>query len=55
MDILKKLFCMTNDEEIAIGLCKFSENFFTKDDIKQEQRKNSKKPTTLSEMLKKPV
>ena len=44
MDIIKKLFCFNNDEEGAIGLCKFNDDFFklmeSKEKVKEKINKN---------------
>ncbi len=55
MDIIKKLFCFNDDEESAIGLCKFNDNFFKAQNNKRAFEKRISKDTSLSEILKRPI
>jgi len=52
MDIIKKLFCFNDDENAAIGLCKFSDDFFKIQVSKDNFKKRVKKDATLTQMLK---
>ena len=52
MDIIKKLFCFNNDENSAIGLCKFNDDFFKLNEAKERFKKKVKKDATLTQMLK---
>ena len=53
MNIIKKLFSLSNDDNCAIGLCHFT----TKEDLikNEESPKRKIKETTLSQMLKRPI
>ena len=55
MDIIKKLFCFNNEEEIAIGLCKFNDYFYKQQDNKENFKKKLSKNSSLSEILKRPI
>ena len=55
MDIIKRLFCFNNDEEIAIGLCKFNDSFYKSEQNKENFKKKLSKDINLSEMLKRPI
>ena len=55
MDIIKKLFCFNDDEESAIGLCKFNDNFFKAQNNKRAFEKRISKDTSLSVILKRPI
>lgn len=55
MDIIKRLFCFNNDDTSAIGLCKFSDDFFKLTDAKERFKKRIKKDTNLTQMLKRNV
>ena len=55
MDIIRKLFSFNNDEEIAIGLCKFNDSFYRTQENKENIKKKLSKNITLSQMLKKPI
>ena len=52
MDIIKKLFCFNNDENSAIGLCKFNDDFFKLNEAKERFKKKVKKDATLTQILK---
>ena len=52
MDIIKKLFCFNNDDSSAIGLCKFSDDFFKMSEAKERFKKRIKKEANLTQMLK---
>ena len=52
MDIIKRLFCFNNDDSSAIGLCKFSDDFFKLNDAKERFKKQIKKEATLTQILK---
>ena len=47
MEIIKKLFSF-NDDDCAIGLCKFNDDYFKL----SESRERIKKDATLTQMLK---
>jgi len=55
MEIIKKLFSFNCDDESAIGLCKFNDSFYKKEENKQNFKKRISKDMTLSQMLKKPI
>ena len=55
MDIIKKLFCFNDDEQIAIGLCKFNDSFYRQNENKENFKKKLSKDINLSQMLKKPI
>ena len=55
MDIIKKLFCFNDDEQIAIGLCKFNDSFYKTQENKEQFKKKISKDTSLSDILKKPI
>ena len=55
MDIIKKLFCFNGDDTSAIGLCKFSEDFFKLNDAKERFKKRIKKDANLTQMLKRGI
>ena len=52
MDIIKKLFCFNDDEESAIGLCKFNDDFLKSLESKEQMKKRLNKDTNLTQMLK---
>ena len=52
MDIIKKLFCFNDDESSAIGLCKFSDDFFKLQNAKERFKKQIKKEKNLTQMLR---
>lgn len=54
MDIIKKLF-MFNDEDCAIGLCKFNDNYYKLSDSRERMKKRVKKDATLTQMLKRNI
>ena len=53
MDIIKKLFSFNDEENFAIGLCKFNDTFNRAQVTKQELKKQVKKSSSLTEMLRK--
>lgn len=55
MDIIKKLFCFNDDEQSAIGLCKFNDSFYKNQENKENFKKRISKDTSLSQMLKRPI
>lgn len=55
MDIIKKLFCFNDDENCAIGLCKFNDDFFKMMDSKEKIKNKIKKDLSLTQMLRKNV
>ena len=55
MDIIKKLFSFNDDDQSAIGLCKFNDNFFKAQNNKKAFEKRTSKDSTLSELLKRPI
>ncbi len=55
MDIIKRLFCFNEDENAAIGLCKFNDDFFKLSNSKEQIKKRIKKDATLTQMLKRSV
>ncbi len=55
MDIIKKLFCFNNDEEGAIGLCKFNDEFYKLAQSKSAFKDKVNKNATLTQMLKRSV
>jgi len=55
MDIIKRLFSFNDDDNCAIGLCKFNDEFYKKIDNKEQFKKRINKNLSLSEMLKRPV
>ncbi|MBQ8635932.1 hypothetical protein IJX73_02625 [bacterium] len=55
MDIIKKLFSFNKDDDSAIGLCKFNDNFYKKIDNKERFKKRINEDINLSEILKKPI
>ena len=55
MDIIKKLFTFNEDESCAIGLCKFSEDFYKQEDAKNQVKKRIKKNETITSLLKRSV
>ena len=52
MDIIKRLFCFNDDENSAIGLCKFSEDFFKAEEAKDKIKKHINKDANITQMLK---
>lgn len=52
MDIIKRLFCFNNDENAAIGLCKFSDEFIKLTESKERFKKRIKKEENLTQMLR---
>lgn len=55
MDIIKKLFTFNDEENFAIGLCKFNDTFNREQRTKQEIKKQIKKSATLTDMLKREI
>ena len=55
MDIIKKLFTFNDDDSCAIGLCKFSDDFYKQIENKEHIKKRLDKNVSLSQMLKKPI
>ena len=55
MNIIKKLFCLEEDEAGAIGLYRFSDDCFKLSKSKEEIKKRIKKDPTLTQMLKRSV
>lgn len=55
MDIIKKLFCFNDEEQMAIGLCKFNDSFFKEQANKENFKKKLSKNSSLSEILKRPI
>ena len=53
MEIIKKLFTFNDDDNCAIGLCKFNEDFFQLQNAREQVKKRIKKDATLSQLLKK--
>ncbi len=53
MDIFKKW--LGNNDESAIGLCRFNDDFFKLDESKEQIKKRIKKDPTLTQMLKKSI
>ena len=52
MDIIKRLFCFNDDEESAIGLCKFNDDFIKACEAKEHMKKRLNKEANLTQMLK---
>ncbi len=55
MDIIKKLFTFNDDNDSAIGLCKFNDSFYKELNNKEQFKKRLNKNVSLSQMLKKPI
>ena len=55
MDIIKKLFSFNDEENFAIGLCKFNDTFNRQQTTKQELKKQIRKSSNLTDMLRKEV
>ena len=55
MDIIKRLFTFNDNDDCAIGLCKFNDSFYKELDNKEQIKKRLNKNVNLSQMLKKPV
>ena len=55
MDIIKKLFCFNDDEDISIGLCKFNDSFYKMQNNKENFKKKLSKEANLSDILKRPI
>lgn len=55
MDIIKKIFCLNDDEAGVIGLCTFNQDFFKTSKPKEEVKKRIKKDPTLTQMLKRSI
>ena len=53
MDIIKRLFSFNGDDESAIGLCKFSEEFYKLAQSQEQSKRKFKKETNLTQLLKK--
>ena len=51
MEIIKKLFSF-NDDDSAIGLCKFNEDYYKLAESRERIKKRIKKDATLTQMLK---
>ena len=51
MEIIKKLFSF-NDEDCAIGLCKFNDEYYQLAESRERIKKRIKKDATLTQMLK---
>ena len=51
MDIIKKLFTF-NDEDCAIGLCKFNNDYYRLAESRERMKKRVKKDASLTQMLK---
>ncbi len=55
MNIIKKLFSFMNEENCAIGLCKFNDDFFRTNDSKNKIKEKINKNVNLTQMLRKSV
>ena len=55
MDIIKKLFCFNDDESSAIGLCKFSDDFFKLQVSKENFKKRIQKDANITKMLRRTI
>lgn len=55
MNIIKKFFSFCSDDNSAIGLCKFSDDFFQKNSSTKNAKTRLKKELSLTEMLKRSV
>jgi len=55
MDIIKKIFCFNDDEEGAIGLCKFSDDFVKLIESKEKIKEKINKNISLTQMLRRNV
>jgi len=55
MSLIKKLFCFSSDDSSAIGLCKFNDDVFKTDNIKNQSKKRQQKEANLSQMLRRKV
>jgi len=51
MEIIKKLFSF-NDDNCAIGLCKFNDEYYKLAESRERIKKRIKKDVTLTQMLK---
>ena len=51
MEIIKKLFSF-NDDNCAIGLCKFNDEYYRFTESRERIKKRIKKDATLTQMLK---
>ena len=51
MELIKKLFNF-NDEDCAIGLCKFNDDYYKLAQSRERIRKRVKKDASLTQMLK---
>ncbi len=52
MELIKRLFCFNDDDSSAIGLCKFNDEFFKAENLKQTAKKRLSKEANLTQMLK---
>ena len=55
MDIIKKLFCFNDDDNSAIGLCKFNDDFFKLAESSEKIKQKIEKEVTLTQMLRKNI
>lgn len=55
MDIIKKLFCLEDDETGEIGLCRFNNNLNKLVKSKEQIKRRIKKDPTLTQMLRRSV
>lgn len=55
MDIIKKIFCLEDDEVGVIGLCKFNDNLNKLAKSKEQIKKRIQKDPTLTQMLRRSV
>ena len=51
MEIIKKLFSF-NDDDCAIGLCKFNDDYYKLAESRERIKKRIKKDATLTQMLR---
>ena len=51
MEIIKKLFNF-NDDDCAIGLCRFNDEYYMLAESRERIKKRIKKDATLTQMLK---
>ncbi|MBE7708484.1 MAG: hypothetical protein E7Z88_07245 [Cyanobacteria bacterium SIG27] len=55
MDIIKRLFSFNDDDSCAIGLCKFSDDFYKQQENKEQFKRKISKDVPISQMLKRNI
>lgn len=55
MDIIKRLFSFNDDDSCAIGLCKFSDDFYKQQENNEQFKRKISKDVPISQMLKRNI